>query len=341
MVAPFTGAQPFRHKEVVMPLYQKILIWLGAVVVVGALGFIIYKQNEISNRQTAIEQNIIASKQLVDGIVRSQSSWATREDMEKFIKDNGVNLRAIQDDLDKLHAEVSAVNVAVTTSKGQIGTHIPTNPGPVVNPNPIDPKNPDPYGYMKQQQTLALNEDFGTIKVPVGSVGFSAWQEKPWNYEIKAREYKATTVIGTDENQRQTFYNKMTVKVDGKEYTLPVTSATAQQVYPEPKFYWWNPSLYVGADGAVGVNPVKGEFTPNVNLQLMSYGRYKNQPDFSVLQVGVGYGTISQRPQAVVTPFSYNIGKNLPLINNTYVGPSLGVGTDGNVFIGAGIRVGL
>src|SRR5678815_4156297 len=100
MVAPFTGAQPFRHKEVVMPLYQKILIWLGAVVVVGALGFIIYKQNEISNRQTAIEQNIIASKQLVDGIVRSQSSWATREDMEKFIKDNGVNLRAIQDDLD-------------------------------------------------------------------------------------------------------------------------------------------------------------------------------------------------------------------------------------------------
>ncbi len=341
MVAPFTGAQPFRHKEVDMPLYQKILIWLGAVVVIGALGFIVYKQNQISNRQDAIEQSVIASKQLVDGIVRSQSSWATREDMEKFIKDNGVNLRAIQDDLDKLHAEVSAVNVAVTTSKGQTGTHIGTNPGPVVNPNPIDPKNPDPYGYMKQQQTLALNEDFGTVKVPIGQVGFSAWQEKPWNYDIKGREYKATTVIGTDENQRQTFYNKMTVKVEGKEYTLPVTSATAQQVYPEPKFYWWNPSLYVGADGAVGVNPVKGEFTPNVSLQLMSYGRYKNQPDFSVLQVGVGYGTISQRPQAVVTPFSYNIGKKLPLINNTYVGPSLGVGTDGNVFIGAGIRVGL
>lgn len=324
-----------------MPLYQKILIWVGAVLVIGALGFIIYKQQQISERQTAIEQNVIAQKQLVDGIVRSQTTWASREDIEKFIKDNGVNLRAIQDDLDKLHAEVSAVNVAVATSRGQNGTHIPTTPGPNTNPNPVDPKNPDPYGYMKQQQTLALNEDFGSVKVPIGSVGFSAWQEKPWNYDIKQREYRATTVVGTDENQRQYFYNKFTVKVDNKEYALPITTATAEQVYPEAKFSWWNPRLYLGADGAIGLNPVKGEFSPNVNLQVMSYGRYKTQPDWSILQVGAGYGTISQRPQLTVTPVSYNIGKPIPLIHNTYIGPSISVGTDGNVFVGGGVRVGL
>jgi hypothetical protein len=324
-----------------MPLYQKILIWVGAVLVVGALGFIIYKQQQISERQTMIEQNVIAQKQLVDGIVRSQTTWASREDIEKFIKDNGVNLRAIQDDLDKLHAEVSAVNVAVATSRGQTGTHIPTKPGPNTNPNPVDPKNPDPYGYMKQQQTLALNEDFGSVKVPIGSVGFSAWQEKPWNYDIKQREYRATTVVGTDENQRQYYYNKFTVKVDSKEYALPITTATAEQVYPEAKFSWWNPRLYLGADGAIGLNPVRGEFSPNVNLQVMSYGRYKTQPDWSILQVGAGYGTVSQRPQLTITPVSYNIGKPIPLIHNTYVGPSLSVGTDGNVFVGAGVRVGL
>lgn len=324
-----------------MPLYQKILIWVGAVLVIGALGFIIYKQQQISERQTMIEQNIIAQKQLVDGIVRSQTTWASREDIEKFIKDNGVNLRAIQDDLDKLHAEVSAVNVAVATSRGQTGTHIPTKPGPIINPNPVDPKNPDPYGYMKQQQTLALNEDFGSVKVPIGSVGFSAWQEKPWNYDIKQREYRAITVVGTDENQRQYYYNKFTVKVDNKEYALPITTATAEQVYPEAKFSWWNPRLYLGADGALGLNPIKGEFSPNINLQVMSYGRYKTQPDWSILQVGAGYGTISQRPQLTITPISYNIGKPIPLIHNTYVGPSIAVGTDGNVFVGAGIRVGL
>jgi len=324
-----------------MTLSTKILIWLGAVLVVGALGFIIYKQFEISNRQLAIEANVVAQKQLVDGLVRSSNTWATRDDVDKFIKDNGLNLKAIQDDLDKLHAEVSAVNVAISTSNPQHGVNIPTTPGPVVNPNPVDPKNPDPYGYQKTQQTLALNEDFGTVKVPIGSVGFSAWQKEPWNYDIKGREYHLNTVVGTDENQRQYFYNKFVVKVEGKDYTVPIKTATTEQVYPEAKFSWFNPRLYIGADGAVGVNPVKGEFTPNVNVQIMSYGRYKTQPDFSILQVGAGYGTVSSRPQLVITPVSYNIGKHIPLMNNTYIGPSLSVGTDGNVFVGGGIRVGL
>lgn len=324
-----------------MSLSTKILIWLGAILVVGALGFIIYKQIEISKRQDAIEQNVVAQKQLVDGIVRSQASWATRDDVEKFIKDNNINLKAIQDDLDKLHADVTAVNVAIATSQSQHGTNVPTTPGPVVNPNPVDPQNPDPYGYMKRQQTLALNEDFGTVKVPIGSVGFSAWQKEPWNYDIKSREYHLNTVIGTDENQRIYTYNKFTVKVDDKTYTVPIQNSTTEQVYPEAKFSWWNPRLYIGADGAVGVNPVKGDFIPNVNVQIMSYGRYKTQPDWSILQVGAGYAVDSKRPELLVTPFSYNIGKNIPLMNNTYIGPSVGVATDGNVFVGGGIRVGL
>ena len=40
-------------------------------------------------------------------------------------------------------------------------------------------------------------------------------------------------------------------------------------------------------------------------------------------------------------PFSYNVGKPVPLINNTYVGPVISVGTDANVYVGGGIRVGL
>ncbi len=324
-----------------MSLYTKILIWLGAIVVVGALGFIIYTQIKISTRQDAIEQSVVAQKQLVDGLVRSSNTWATRDDVDKFIKENGLNLKAIQEDLDKLHADITAVNVALATSKGQTGTHIPTTPGPIVNPEPIDPKNPDPWGYQKRQQTLALNEDFGSIKVPIGSVGFSAWQKEPWNIDIKAREYKLATVVGTDENQRTYFYNKFTVKVEGKEHIIPIATADTKQVYPEAKFSWFNPRLYLGIDGSVGLAPVKGEFTPNVGVQFMSYGRYKTQPDFSVLQVGAGYGTMSARPQLVVTPVSYNVGKHLPLMNNTYLGPSISVGTDGNVFVGAGLRVGL
>jgi hypothetical protein len=325
-----------------MTLSTKILIWLGAILLVGALGFIIYTQIRISSRQDAIEQNVIAQKQLVDGIVRSQATWATRDDVEKYIKDNKINLKAIQDDLDKLHADVTAVNITIASSTGQHGIFIPTKPGPVnPNPQPIDPNNPDPFGYLARQQNLDLNEEFSTVKVPLGTVGFSAWQEKPWSIDIKARDYKMATVVGTDENQRMYFYNKFTVSVDNKDYEIPIKTATTQQVYPEAKFSWFNPRLYLGADGTVGLNPVKGEFIPSANIQIMSYGRYKTQPDFSILQVGAGYGVDAKRPQLVVTPVSYNIGKHIPLMNNLYLGPSLSVGTDGNVGIGGGIRVGL
>jgi hypothetical protein len=324
-----------------MTLTTKILIWVGGVLLVSTLGFIVYKQIEISTRQQAIEANVVAQKQLVDGIVRSQATWATKGDVDNLIKNNGINLQAIQNDLDKLHAAVSSINVAVAVSTGQHAVNVPTTSGPIVNPNPIDPANPDPYGYMSKQQQLALNEDFGTVKVPFGSVGFSAWQKDPWNYDVKSREYHLNTVVGTDENQRQYYYNKFVVKVDGKDYEVPIKTATTSQVYPTAKFSWWNPRLFVGADGGVNISQGKGEFTPSASIGIMSYGRYKTQPDFSILEVGAGYGTVSKKAQLVITPITYNIGKHIPLMNNTYIGPSLSIGAGGDISLMGGIRVGL
>jgi hypothetical protein len=73
----------------------------------------------------------------------------------------------------------------------------------------------------------------------------------------------------------------------------------------------------------------------------MSYGRYKNQPDFTVLSVGGAYEFDAKRPAVVVTPFTYNVGKHLPLMNNTYIGPSLTLDTKQNFSVMAGVTVGL
>lgn len=332
-----------------MSLSTKILIILGAILTFGALSFIIYSQVQISKRQTAIETSVVAQKTLIDGIVRSQSTWATKDDVNQFIKDNNINLKAIQDDMAKLHAEVTAVNVVVTASLAQHGTNIPSTGTGQVNPNPVPTTcpdgtpcpNADPYGYQVKTQLLSLNENFGSIQVPFGSVGFSAWKPAPWSIDIKAREYKSSSVVGTDENQRMYFYNKFSVTVDGKSYDLPIKTATTEQVYPDPKFSWWNPRLFMGADGGVNISQFKGEVTPSINVGIMSYGRYKTQPDFSVLQVGIGYGIVSQKPQVIFTPVAYNVGKHIPLMNNTYIGPSIHVGTDGSFSVMASIRIGL
>ncbi len=357
MAEQYTGVQLFKNKERYMALSDstKIVLLRTAVIfciitIFSLLVLIIFNQIESNKKQLAIEQQIVNQKELLDGIVRSQSEYMSKKDLESFIKDNNLNLKAIKSDLDKLKADVVAINIVLVGSLGQKGSNIPSSSTGPKNPDPIpEPKCPDgtvcpnidPFGYLKSQQNLSLNEDFGTVKVPIGSVGFSAWKDKPWNIDIKPREYNIASVVGKDENQRHYFYNKVTVNVDGESHELPIKSAATKEEYPEAKWSIWNPRLFVGVDGGVGVNPVEGKFTPSINLGIMSYGQYKNQPDFSVLQFGAGFDAVSKTPQLIVSPGAYNVGKHIPFMTNMYVGPSVHVGTDANVSVMMGVRVGL
>ena len=335
-----------------MTLSTKIIIAVTAIVAICLASFIIYKQIEISNQQTAIETQVVKQKELVDGITRSMNEYASKNDIEKFIKDNGINLKAIQADMSTLHAEIKSVNVVTIISGGKQGDNLPTDHTGPANPNPQIPTvpcngqnvpcpNADQFGYLKNRQDLPLTEPFGTLQVPIGEVGFSAWKPMPWMINIRPRTYKFSSVTGIDENQREYFYNKMTITVDGKDYDVKIDNATTKQIYPTATFSWWNPRLFLGIDGGYNLTATKGEFTPSANIGIMSYGMYKNQPDFSILEFGIGYGSISNKAQLVVTPATYNVGKHIPLMTNMYIGPSIHFGTNGDVSLMGGLRVGL
>lgn len=327
-----------------MTLLNKILIFVGAVLLIGGIGFMVYKLNEISTRQTAIETSLVVQKELADNIMRSQGQYATKADIDKFIAASNVNLKAIQDDLDKLHAEVNSVNVVTVKTGGTVATNVPSTTTGPTNPNPIDPTKPDPFGYMKTQQKLTLNEDFSGIQVPIGDVGFSAWQDKPWSLNVAPRQYKMVNVVGLDENERSYFYNKFTINVNNKDYDVKITTAETKQEYPIAKFSFWNPRLFLTAGGGISLTqaPIQGSANAGVTLGIMSYGKYKTTPDISVLQLGIAYQTGSQRPAAILNPVNFNIGGLLPkgLANNTYIGPSIQVDTAGNVVTGANLSLG-
>jgi len=330
-----------------MSTSTKILIGLLSCVLVGALVFMVYKQKEMADRQLAIQTQVVNQKELIDNIARSSNQYATKDDIDKFISDNGLNLKAIQDDLDSLKASISAVNVISVNSSGQHVSHVPSTGIGAVNPN-TSVNIPDTYGYLKKAQLLDLHEDFGKIQVPIGQVGFSAWQKDPWTYSVLPRDYKITNVIGTDDQQRSYVYNKFTVTVNKKDYQVDITSAETKQEYPDPKWSFWNPKLFISIGGGpsfatqpVSGSIVSGQVTPSLNFGFVSYGRYKTTPDLSFAQVGVGVGVIDKRPQFTLTPVAYNIGKNLPFISNTYIGPSVGVGTSGSVSVLANLIIGL
>lgn len=327
----------------------KILLFLGIITVIGMLGFVLYNQHQLSAQQTAIQTEQVAQRTLIDGIVRSQTSWATQQDVANLLAANGVNaqaLAAIQADMSSLKASLTTANVVTvnSTAQNQSG-QASTGTGPA-NPNPPAPvancPNPDPFGFMQAQQNYALNEEFGTLKVPFGTVGFSAFQQNPWSVNVPARTYTVDNVIGTDENQRNYVYSKVNINVNNQSYQIPIASSTTEQVYPTAQFSFWNPRLLLGADGGFNASHVQGEFSPNINLGIMSYGQYKTTPDFSILEVGASYQVVNKKFALTITPAAYNVGKNLfsPLMNNTYLGPSVSVATDGSWTIGAGLRVG-
>ena len=333
------------------PTLVKILVAVGAIVTLGALAFIAYTQHELKVQQTAIQTQIVQQQQLVDGIVRSQSQYATKDDMANFAAANNINLKAFQDNLSTLNSQLAAINIITADSTGQTVGNLPSTSVGGKNPNPTTAPvckdgttcpNTDAFGYQLATQNLALNEDFANVKVPIGTVGFSAWQQSPWSINIAPREYNVDTVVGVDENQRQTFYNKFTVKVGDKDYDIPIKNATTKQQYPSPTFSFWNPRLLLGLDGGINISRLTGEIVPSVNLGIMSYGQYKTTPDFSILEIGLGYGAINKTGELIITPVAYNIGKNLfsPLMNNTYIGASFMVGTDGSMGVIGGLRVG-
>jgi hypothetical protein len=338
-----------------MTLVEKILLWVGILATFGALSVVIYNQVNNAKQQAAIQQQLLQQKTLVDGLVQSSNQYTTKDDLNNFIQQNTGALKTIQDNLASLGAQLTAGNVVTVNSTGQSGNNLPSSGTGSNNPNPVAPvvencpgggtvmcPNTDLFGYQKTQQNFTLNEDFGNLQVPFGQVGFSAWQQNPWNITVQPREYRVTNVIGTDENERIYVDNQFVIKEGDKTYTVPITTDATQQVYPSPKFYWWNPQLVGGADVGLSLNrfpAVQGEFAPSVSLGIMSYGKYKTSPDFSVLQVGVAYESVTKHAGVVVTPIAVNLSNILPVVHNTYVAPSVHISTDGTVYGDVGLRL--
>lgn len=325
-----------------MSLSNKILIIVAIILTLSLGGFIAYKQIENAQKLENIQKSVVEQKQLLDNIVRAQSQYASKEDMELFAKQHNIDLAVIKKDLDALGAEIKGVGNVTVVSKPQIGNNIPsTNITPRPDPIPSDPIN-DPYGYKNNTQHLQLSEKFSNVEVPIGKVSFSAFHEKPWDFNITERKYSITSVLGQDDNGRFYSYAKFAIDTGGKTYDIKIDDSKFLEEYPKDKFRL-DPKLYIMANGGINVSqaPLTGEVTPGIALGIFSYGKTKLKPALSILQAGVGYGVVNKTVEFSLSPIQYNIGEQLPLINNTYIGPIFQINTKGNITPGAGISVGL
>jgi len=320
---------------------EKVGVGTGIAAVIASLLCVIKCQNDQMDKLQTIEKSVVAQKQLSDDIIRAQSYYIQKKDLEVFAKKSDIDLKPIQEDLKKLGAKIEGISTVQVISSGYSGTNLPsTTTTPNDNPTPIDPTNPDPFEYNAKRQELALTEPFADKAVPFGSVGFSAWKDKPWDLEIDKREYGVVNVLGQDEEGRHYVYNKFSITVDGKKYDLKVNEAKFVEQYPKAKFRW-DPRLYAGADVGAYFTEPSVAFTPSLELSLLSFGRTRPDPNWTFLGLGGGYEAVQDRFVFVVSPVNYNIGHPLPLVNNVFLGPTVSTSLKGDVAVMLGVRFGL
>lgn len=333
-----------------MNTQTKIILAGFLAVLIFALSVVIYYQQQMINELKMVHQDTVAMRQFQDGTTRASSSYATKDDVERIIKKNGIDLGTVKKDIRALGGEIEGVQRLLVKTPGIMYVNVPsTSTSPNTNPSPPEVECPDgtnvscpdPFGYLSNRQVLQLSEPFSKdSSVPFGEVGFSSWKEKPWDVKVQPREYKVTNVLSTDENGRHQVYSRFVINTGGKDYPVEISNSDFVQKLPDAKLRF-SPRLYIGLDGGALITNSSAELTPSVQLSLLSHGQTKKNPTWTFVNVGVGYETQEKKAAVILAPVNFNVGKVLPLVDNLHVGPSVAVDNGANLFVGGGLRLGL
>ncbi len=329
--------------------WVKIGVIGGLSIILVAAGLGLKWQHDCLVKQEFLEKTVVEMQHLGNGVVRSQDQYISKDDLLKLAQNT--EMQQALEDLKKLRADLTAVQTISATTPGYVGQGLSsTKTLPKIGTNSATIST-DPYGYSINVQSLMLTEPMSTNSeaIPFGEVSFKSWEAKPWDVTVYPRTYKVTTVLGQDEDGRHYAYNKFSIESQGKQYPVELSQAKMEEELPESKIRF-SPRFYLGLSGGLAmglgqpttdtINP-SGFIQPNLTISLLSWGKTKVDPEWSFLGIGIGYEAPINRGSVVISPVSYNVGHHLPLINNLFIHPLIGVDTSLNVSLSAGVQVGL
>lgn len=335
-----------RSKWPIIGFVVAVIIIFG----IGAVGYVAYQK--IMEENLKLRNEVTQFKTLTETLVRSSNKWTTKDDLKDSLATllTADDLKALQDDIRKQSARISAVGRTVGKLSGKIAKLEESDQQGDKNPDVVaceDGRLVDIHGYTERTQTKRIQDN---NKASVADVTFDASKEKPWDYELFGRQYNLTTVVSKKESGQLNFHHSLKYKTsaDGeKEYPIALASSEFKQIQLGSKFYWLNPRLDLGAFAGINVLsvPVLGDNTSlasvgvDLGLSISSYGENKLDSWWRFFRFGAGYNASRQAFQLSLTPAVFNLGKVLPLISNLYVGPQVGIDTGGGMTVNLGFDV--
>ncbi len=162
--------------------------------------------------------------------------------------------------------------------------------------------------------------------------------EKKWTTGTYPVEIYTNVAIGESDGEggRTDAYVEayMTSKVfDGdkdKKFPLDIKSINWVMKPPKDKEFMFNPRLSIGMN-------LGSSLYPSLEVSFFSYGRTKGDMDWRFL--GVGFGADSDHRYLHLAPVEYNIGKPLPLMENLFFAPFIGIDEDSESIWGATLQL--
>ena len=329
-----------------------IMTLAGVVLIMGLLlaGYFAWKN--LCEDNLHLQNEVVQFKKLTDTLIRSSSQWATKSDLKAVIKDllTKEDLKELEKDMGKLDSRLAAVGKTIGSIKRKV---VELEASDQEGPENIevekcdDGRLVDIHGYTKKSQIKELKD---SNTAPIVDVEFDASKKKPWNYEVHKRNYRLLTVVGKKDSGQLTFHHKLEYWVPDKDqkkhYTVNLLSSEYLQIPLKNRMFWLNPIIDINF--FVGGNIygfVSGPGRPrsllsmgvDVGLSLSSYGETKADSWFRLFRLSLGYNIERQGAHLGFAPFTFNLGKSLPLLTNLYVAPQIGIDSAGSLTLNVGI----
>jgi len=128
-----------------------------------------------------------------------------------------------------------------------------------------------------------------------------------------------------------TLENNKNSETKGKVFPIEITDIKWAKNPIKDKKFMWNPRLSIG-----GVITTESIY-PGLGLSFFSYGKTTADLDWKFL--GIGLGGNADTISCFFEPASWNFGKALPLIENAFIGPVVGVNTESDIEYGANLSI--
>ena len=305
-----------------MNIFERIGAYFCIALLLASGGYILYLRHQLN---VSANEVVVAQKQLSDNILRSSNKVVSQDDVEKFAKEHGMKLKPIEEDANKEGGTITAANSITIISHPQKGSNISSTKVGESAPTRI---TKDKYGCLERQQILELKENFSGQSVPIGSVSFEGWKEKPWTENILGRKYSISNVLAKKPDGSLLVYNTFILTVDGKNYTIKIDNAKTVETVPSAKFSWFNPRAFITGGAVFALNDgAKPSFDIGAGVSIFSYGKFTRSPEWTFLGIG-GSAAISNngsKPVIFVNPVSYNFGRAIPgdFMSNSYISPTV------------------